>query len=69
MNTPPPRQQRASQRVILVCVSCPNVWEPHRGEWATGRTACPECGGWIMTAVLDEPLTGISPRLPRARPG
>jgi predicted RNA-binding Zn-ribbon protein involved in translation (DUF1610 family) len=48
--TPPPDSQehRASHRVVLVCASCPTVWEPSAEQWATGHTACPDCGGWIM---------------------
>ena len=48
MNAPPPG-------VVLLCGSCRHVWEPTAEDWATGHTTCPDCGGWTMTAALDEP--------------
>jgi hypothetical protein len=61
-DTPPHSRRWASRGVVLVCASCPTVWEPTDVEWATGRTACPECGGWVMTAVLEEPGPSTLPR-------
>lgn len=68
--TPPPDpdEHRASQRVVLVCASCPTVWEPSLEQWATGRTACPDCGGWVMTAALEEPQITTSPHPRTTRP-
>ncbi|MGH3437224.1 MAG: hypothetical protein ACRDRN_12235 [Sciscionella sp.] len=48
MSAPPPG-------VVLLCGLCRHVWEPSAQDWATGHTTCPDCGGWVMTAALDEP--------------
>lgn len=62
MTVPP--DPRRPPGVVLVCGTCPHVWEPTDEEWATGRTTCPECGGWVMTAALDEPRPAIPPISP-----
>jgi len=46
---------------VLVCQSCPHVFEPARmtaDEFATlVGEGCPECGGWVWLGELVE--TGV----------
>lgn len=43
-------------RAVLVCQSCPYVWEPavgDAGEFAAlVRWGCPDCGGWVWMGEL-----------------
>lgn len=43
-------------RAVLVCQSCPFVWEPDgttAEEFAAlVRTGCPDCGGWVWLGEL-----------------
>lgn len=38
--------------VVLACTACELVYEPDRAAFGSGRTGCPECGGWTWIAQL-----------------
>jgi hypothetical protein len=45
-------------RAVLVCQTCPYVWEPAAGdadEFAgLVRSGCPDCGGWVWLGEIVE---------------
>ena len=43
--------------VVFTCTSCTHTYEPTVGDFAAGRTECPDpdCGGWAFWAQLLSP--------------
>jgi len=51
--TPSPATEPALA-VVLTCTGCQRSYEPTTGDFAAGRTGCPDraCGGWVWTSTL-----------------
>ncbi len=50
--------EQATKYAVLVCQTCPYVWEPGvtgAAEFAElVRDGCPDCGGWVWLGELVE---------------
>ncbi len=42
-------------QVVLVCATCTHRFDPGPAGYRAGRTSCPQCRGWVLTAVLVDP--------------
>ncbi|MQA26035.1 MAG: helix-turn-helix domain-containing protein [Micromonosporaceae bacterium] len=51
----PASEQERLSPVVFTCTECDSTFEPAAEDLATGRTGCPECGGWTFWAELREP--------------
>ncbi len=45
--------------VSLACTACQLVYQPDPAAFCSGRTGCPECGGWTWVAQLSPPTAGL----------
>jgi len=52
--TAPPPATEPALDVVLTCTDCQRSYEPTTGDFAAGRTGCPDraCGGWVWTSTL-----------------
>ena len=54
----------AAVRLVLICHSCQDAWEPDLSDPAllsTGETGCRRCGGWTWLGEITEPEREAAP--------